>query len=286
MRATTVRFMGFGLSVWLLASGSVLRWDSGQALAGQAVAMSGSTQTGAQDMVAKSARLAQEAARVNRLSAPPQVTQTVTVEQLRFALHAFLEKRYKDKIAEIEVQILVPDEAVTVAAGRLETRIRPRGLHEASGRRMFEVALLIDAKEVLSVKVLADITMQADVLTVTRSIRPEETLEAEDLKLSRITLPPGGHDFVTELDQVVGKRVLKALREESPIRLSALALPQVVGKGDQVTIEVKHGGLLIQANGTTKSGGSIGQSITVLNQDSKKEIRAKVMGPGVVRVEF
>jgi len=218
--------------------------------------------------------------------APAPAETAVTVDQLRLTLREFLERRYRDKAAEVEVVVLSPDEAVTVPAGRLDMRVRPRGVQEALGRRMFEVAFLLEGKEVRTVRVLAEVTMQADVLTVTRSVRPEETLEAEDLKVSRVTLPSAGHDFVTDLDQAVGKRVTRPLREESPIRLSSLALPEVVQKGDQVTIEVKHGGLLIQANGTSKSGGSIGQSITVLNQDSKKEIRAKVVGPGTVRVEF
>lgn len=218
--------------------------------------------------------------------APAPVETAVTVDQLRLLLREFLERRYRDKVAEVEVAVLSPDEAVTVPAGRLDTRVRPRGIQEALGRRLFEVAFLLEGKEVRTVRVLAEVTMQADVLTVTRSIRPEETLEAEDLKVSRVTLPSAGHDFVTDLEQAVGKRVIRPLREESPIKLSSLALPEVVQKGDQVTIEVKHGGLLIQANGTSKSGGSIGQSITVLNQDSKKEVRAKVVGPGTVRVEF
>lgn len=217
--------------------------------------------------------------------AAPSQTQ-VTVEDLRLALHGFLERRYRDKVAEIEVSVVSPDEDITLPGGKLEMRIRPRALQESLGRRMFEVVFFIDRKEVRTLQVLAEVTLQADVLTVVRDVRPEETLEAEDVKVTRVALPAGAHDYLADFDQVVGRRVIRPLRAESPVRSSALAFPEIIKKGDHVTIEVKHGGLLIQANGMSKTGGAMGQSITVLNEDSKKEVRARIVGPGTVRVEF
>lgn len=233
----------------------------------------------------KSGRSAGQPAAANAAKAAPAPTQ-VTVEDLRLALHGLLERRYKDKVAEIEVTVVSPDEDITLPHGKLEMRIRPRGLQESFGRRMFEVVFFIDRKEARTLQVLAEVTLQADVLTAVRDVRPEETLEAEDVKVTRVALPAGAHDYLADFDQVVGKRVIRPLRAESPIRSSALAFPDIIKKGDQVTIEVKHGGLLIQANGTSKTSGAMGQSITVLNEDSKKEVRARIVGPGMVRVEF
>jgi flagella basal body P-ring formation protein FlgA len=62
--------------------------------------------------------------------------------------------------------------------------------------------------------------------------------------------------------------------------------PYAVRKGDRVTIEARRGRLLIQTTGITKAVGQIGQVVTVTNQDSGRDIRAKVVGPGVVQVEF
>jgi flagella basal body P-ring formation protein FlgA len=62
--------------------------------------------------------------------------------------------------------------------------------------------------------------------------------------------------------------------------------PYAVRKGDRVSIEARHGGLSIQTAGVTKMSGEVGQSVTVANVDSGKELRAKVVGPGVVRVEY
>ena len=56
--------------------------------------------------------------------------------------------------------------------------------------------------------------------------------------------------------------------------------------GDRVMIEARQGNLSIQTVGVTKSHGEMGQTITVSNVDSGKELRATVVAPGVVRVTF
>lgn len=231
---------------------------------------------------AKAQPIVQKAAQV----VMQDVTQEVTVEQIRLTLLHYVERLFDGKVGEVQVQVLHPQEPVTVPFGSLDARVVARGLDEGLGRRMFQVTLAVDGKPVETLRVMAEVTATAEVVTAARYIKPEETLQAEDLTLAKVQLPGLVHDFIADLDAVVGKRAVKALRPDAPIKMSALSLPFAVKRGDQVTIEVKHGGLLIQASGTTKMGGQVGQSITVTNLDSGKEIRGKVVGPGVVRVGF
>ncbi|MDE3018463.1 MAG: flagellar basal body P-ring formation protein FlgA, partial [Nitrospirota bacterium] len=217
------------------------------------------------------------AAAMPAVTAKP-ATQEVTPAQLQKAVRTYLERRLKGKAAEIEVQILGPDEPITVAPGVLEVRVKGRGLLENFGRRLFDTALLVDGKEVRTLRVLAEVTVSADVVTVIRTVQPQDTLEEGDLAMARLPLPGESHDFLTEPEQAIGKRVIRPIRAEAPVRMSSLAIPEVVQKGADVTIEFKHGGLLIQASGTSKMSGHVGQAVTVLNQDSKREVRGIVAG--------
>lgn len=213
-------------------------------------------------------------------------TQDVTEEQIQLTLKRYVEKRFEGKVGDVQVRVLNLAEPVTVPAGFLEVRVAGRGLEEGLGRRLFQMELSVDGAQVQTLKVMAEVTASVEVVTAARYLKPEETIQAEDLKVVRIQLPALVHDFALDPEAVIGKRVVRPLRAETPVRMSALSVPFVVKRGDQVTIEVKHGGLLIQASGTTKANGQIGQSITVTNLDSGKEIRGKVVGPGVVRVGF
>jgi flagella basal body P-ring formation protein FlgA len=219
-------------------------------------------------------------------AASKPATQDVTEEQIRLTLQRYVEKRFEGKVEDVQVQVLNLAEPVTVPAGLLEVRVIARGLEEGLGRRLFQIELSVDGTHIQTLKVMADVAASADVVTAVHYLKPEETIQAEDLKVARIQLPALVHDFALDPEAVVGKRVVRPVRAEAPVRMSALSVPFVVKRGDQVTIEVKHGGLLIQASGTTKASGQLGQSITVTNLDSGKEIRGKVVGPGVVRVGF
>lgn len=269
------------------------RRNSGLALAGGVIvwallwsgpAGAGSTgKTGANHKPSKEA-----AAEVSQSSRdkPKPATQEASVEQIRLTLQRYVEKLVEGKVGEVQVRLLNLADPITVPAGLLEVRVTGRALDEGLGRRIFQMALAVDGTPVQTLKVVADVSATAEVVTASRYIKPEETIQAEDLTLTTVQLPALVHDFVIDPGAAVGKRAVKPLRADTPVRLSAISAPFVIKRGDQVTIEVKHGGLLIQASGLTKSGGQVGQSITVTNLDSGKEIRGKVVGPGVVRVEF
>ncbi len=217
---------------------------------------------------------------------PKPATQEVTVEQIRLTLQRYIERQIEGRIGEVQVHLLNLPDPVTVPAGLLEVRVTSRALDEGLGRRIFQMALAVDGTQVQTLRVMAEVSATAEVVTASRYIKPDETIQAEDLAMATVSLPALVHDFVTDPESVVGKRAARPLRADAPVKLSAISAPFVIKRGDQVTIEVKHGGLLSQASGMTKSGGQVGQSITVTNLDSGKEIRGKVVGPGVVRVGF
>lgn len=213
-------------------------------------------------------------------------TQTVTVDHLRRILLHYLATWAQGQVTDWQVEILAPTEPIVLPAGPLEVRVKPRGLDEGFGQRLFELSWTANERVVHTVKVLADVSAWAEVVTPVRPIKPDEILEANDLTVTRLQLPALHHDWVTDLQAAIGKRVIRPLRPGSPVRTSMLALPYLVRRGDAVTIEVRHGGLVVQAAGTTKMAGHLGQSVVVTNRDSGKDVRGIVVGPGLVRVTF
>ena len=119
-----------------------------------------------------------------------------------------------------------------------------------------------------------------------RSIKVDEEIAADDVTTERLVLYDLKQPFATNPADVVGKAASRPLPPQNAIRLTSVRRPFAVHKGDRVTIEARQGGLSIQTVGVTKSHGEMGQTITVSNVDSGKDLRATVVGPGVVRVSF
>ncbi len=196
-------------------------------------------------------------------------------------VHAELDGSY-----DLEVDVLYPRASITVPHGDVRARIVPVRARDQLGRRSFLIVFLVDGREVERVRALADVSAQASVVVPVRMIRPGETITEEDLTQKTIRLTSTTQRLTLDMDHVLGKRTTRPLRPNAPIPASALAEPYAVKKGDRVTIQFKRGGLLILASGIIKASGQLGETLTVTNLDSRREVRARVVAPGLVEVDF
>ncbi len=222
----------------------------------------------------------------NKARAERPSVQRVTPDHLRRAIASFLESRLEGRVEEVEVEVSEPAEPVPVAAGHLRWDVSVSGPIDHAGRRRFHLTPLVDGRAQEVIDVVADVTFYAEVVVATHVLKPDDLIEPEDLALSRVKVAGVAHQMLTQPSEAVGKSPGRVLPAQQPIRAAALARPFAVRKGDRVTIEARRGGLAIQAVGTTKGAAQQGSFVTVTNADSGKDIRAKVVGPGLVRVDF
>lgn len=217
---------------------------------------------------------------------PQRGRHLIQPEHLRRAILRHLEQELGDKVREVQVAVIEPQEPIAISAGRIDIAVLPSVREEGLGRRMFHLQLSNNGRPLETVEVLSDVAGFADVVVPSRLIKIDEVIDAEDVTVSRVRLLDLKQQFVTDPNEVIGKSAVRPLQSQLPIRLASVKKPYAVRKGDRVTIEAKGAGLSIQAIGITKSAGELGQMVTVTNSDSGKELRAKVVGPGVVHVDF
>ena len=212
--------------------------------------------------------------------------QNVTPEHMQRAIVDYLRSHKDDAVADVQVRLLEPEQSISLPGGTLDIRVRPVASAEEYGRREFDVALCSNGKVIQTARASADIIALVDVAVATKLIKIDQTIEADDVVMARTPMTTTPRQYAKNLDEVIGKRAARPLAPHVPISTSTLAQPYLVRKGDRVTIEASRGRLQIQTIGITKAVGQVGQTVTVTNQDSGKDLRAKVVGPGLVRVDF
>lgn len=212
--------------------------------------------------------------------------QAIHPDQIRRAIQTHLQREFAGKVQEIRVAVGDPQQPIVVPAGALGLSVSSADMAESVGRRVFQVHVAINGTFHRTVEATTDVAAYVDSLAPVRLIRADEEIEADDVVTMRVPLSDVRLPYATDPRDVVGKAATRPLPPQAPIRLTALRRPFVVRKGDRVMIEAKMGGLSIQTAGVTKGNGELGQTITVSNTDSGKDLRAKVVGPGVVRVDF
>lgn len=207
-------------------------------------------------------------------------------ERIAGVIQKYLEGEWRERIKSVSVTVLDPSEAVPISAGAVELRVLPSAVDEGLGRRVFHLAVTLDRKPWKTMQVLADISATVEAVVPTRFLKYDELIEAGDLKTVKVRVLQLNHPFVTNRDEVVGKSAARPLQPDTPLRAGFVKPALVIKKGDRVMIEVRRGGLSIQTYGITKSNGQLGQTIMVANTDSGRELRAKVVAPNLVQVEF
>jgi flagella basal body P-ring formation protein FlgA len=224
----------------------------------------------------------------DRATKPARVRgrQVIYPEQIRKAIQSHLRRQFAGRVQEVHVTLGEPQQPVAVPAGALALTVGSMDGDDGVGRRVFQVHVAINGAFLRTIEATTDVTAYVDILTPVRLIKADEEIDAADVVATRLALSDLKSPYATDPHEVIGKAASRPLPPQVPIKLTSLRRPFVVRKGDRVMIEAKMGGLSIQTAGVTKGNGELGQTVTVSNTDSGKEVRAKVVGPGVVRVDF
>ena len=210
----------------------------------------------------------------------------VNPDLIRKAIQKHLESEWGHKVKTIQVTVLEPADPVMIPGGTVELQVIPNSMEEGLGRRMFHVEAVANGKSRKTIQVVADIAAMIDAVVVTRFLKADELIDMSDLKTVGLRVHQINHPFMIDQGEVIGKSASRPLPPETPLRPAFVKPPLAIKKGDRVLIEARRGGLSIRANGVTKANGHVGQTVMVTNLDSGRELRAKVVAPSLVEVEF
>ncbi len=197
-----------------------------------------------------------------------------------------LDRQYGRPGHSVSVRIVFPKKPLPMKAGKLHLELEKISGGARTGRRSFRVGLYIDRQFIKMINVVGDVKAEAMVIMPLRSMRRNEVFAKEDVTTMRMAMPSLTHDFILHQDEVLGKQVLRSLPPRQPISKAMVDDPPVVRKGDRVMIEVRQGGLLVQAIGLAKATGKSGETILVENKSSGREVMGTVLSAGLVEVGF
>lgn len=120
------------------------------------------------------------------------------------------------------------------------------------------------------------------VVAVDRTVEHGELLKDSDLTILRRPKTEGGG--IANIADVVGLAARHQLRPGQPLHAADLMKPEIVQRNDSVTLVYQVPGIVLTLRGQAQEAGALGDSISVLNVESKRVVQAVVTGPGQVAV--
>jgi flagellar basal body P-ring formation protein FlgA len=136
----------------------------------------------------------------------------------------------------------------------------------------------------VSARVTGSVVELVEVAVVNRTVARGETVQASDLAIERRAKESVPPDAQAETPALGGRVARRALAAGAVIRTGDLARPEIVARGEIVTIVYEIPGLTLTLRGRASEAGAQGDTIAVVNPQSKKILQATVVAPGKVAV--
>ncbi len=177
---------------------------------------------------------------------------------------------------------LKPLHVAPTASG--EPRVDRINYDSRSGRFSTTVAIPNGVSGRFPLRVSGRAIATMEVVTVAGSVARGATLKDSDVLMARRPRAQVGPDVITDRAKAIGLAARTALQPGQPLRAAQLMKPLVVLRNEQVTLVYRVPGITLTVRGKATESGAVGDTISVINEQSKRTIQGEVIGPGHVVV--
>ena len=116
-------------------------------------------------------------------------------------------------------------------------------------------------------------------------MRNGDVITMNDINWVEMALDKVARNNVVDAEQLIGMTPRRFVNSQTPIRLSDIQAPEVVKKGNAVTMLLDTGKLQLTSKGRALENGAKGDLIRIANSTSNRVIEAIVEDDNLVRVQ-
>jgi len=146
----------------------------------------------------------------------------------------------------------------------------------------FALPSSLEMRRQSAVHYIGTATATVDALAVDHPIERGQVIKASDVTV--VQRPKTNTAALTDMKAVVGMSARRALQPNQPLTAADLMKPEIVQRNGTVTIVYQAPGITLTLRGQAQESGALGDTINVLNMESKRVVQAVVSGPDRVSV--
>lgn len=206
--------------------------------------------------------------------------------QIRRAVVDFLQRHHPWKRAEVRIQRVRIPGPISLAAGEYEMAMRVPPNTRFLGHTPVEITFNPGTSSQKRVWASAYLEVLGPVVVVKRPLTRNHVLRAEDIgvEMRDLTRVPAG--AMRDPKAVVGQRLKRTVGVGAVLRSGLLEKPLAVKRGDVVRLLIETERLKITALGRVDGRGGVGDTVRVINLDSKKRLYGEVVDGQTVRIRY
>lgn len=176
--------------------------------------------------------------------------------------------------------------ALALPLGAFDYRITQKPNDSRPGKKSVSATILKEGKEQGQVKMSGDLRLFGTVVSTTKRLNRNGIIGSEDIAVKRRDISMLDAGLIQDPEQAVGQKLKTSLPAGAILYAQSIDAPPLVNRGELVTIMAKSQAIQITAPGEARNSGAKGEMVRVKNLTSRREIQARVLGPGIVEAEF
>jgi flagella basal body P-ring formation protein FlgA len=180
-----------------------------------------------------------------------------------------------------------------INVGKLDSRLKlkkcskhlqafsPKGSRELGNTT---VGVKCSDKKPWSLHVPVKISIYKDVLVATRVLQKNTVLTEDDIKLAKHDTATLSYGYFEDLKSEIGMKLKRQILAGTVLTPAMLKRPQVITRGQKVTITALSGRMEVRMMGKALDNGAPGERIKVMNLKSRQKLEGVVTATGEVEV--
>lgn len=204
-------------------------------------------------------------------------------DEVKAALTAALREKGLPETADLLIQkgdlpLLVP--------ARSDWRLEPARAEYNAQRQTFEVEtdLTVNREKLSSPVFSGKVRLFVTVPVARRDMKAGQIVTRDDIAVNRVAQDGRRRIDPANIDDLIGKEIKRTVRAGQNITANDVQTQVMVAKGKVVTLNFSKGNIMLSAKGKALENGGLGDSVRVMNLQSKSVVQGTVTGPETVLI--
>jgi flagella basal body P-ring formation protein FlgA len=121
--------------------------------------------------------------------------------------------------------------------------------------------------------------------TLSRSLQSGAIIQEKDIAWVTIRALSVNENIIQNTDDLIGSTPRKSIVSGNMIRSTDIEKPRIVNRGDAVTLVFNKNGMYLTTKGRAMEDGTIGDTITISNLSSNRQIEGRITANREVTVQ-
>ena len=171
----------------------------------------------------------------------------------------------------------------------LDLQLRDSTIRDISGKTGIPLDVSIDGKQNRIIYLRCNVDVLKNAIVASNDIKKGEDVGDYNLKYYKVPIQKIPKNLSPDnVDKLKGKIAIMDIKENTVITSNLLKEKIIVFRGNQVTIRIRNGELILTSVGEALQDGYFGQNISVkiTSFSSKRTVMAKILEAGLVEVNL